>query len=78
MRGRSPWLRDPSRMRLEDLDSALLGAFLDHLEHERANTPRTRNMRLAAPPELAGIGPDVSSVQLVSSENLPDWLYEGR
>lgn len=29
-------------------------------------------------PELAGIGPDVSSVQLVSSENLPDWLYEGR
>jgi len=40
--------RAPSRMRIEDIDAALLGAFLDHLECERANTPKTRNTRLAA------------------------------
>lgn len=31
-----------------DLDAPLIGAFLDHLEHERGNTTRTRNARLAA------------------------------
>lgn len=40
--------RAPSRMHVEDLDAALLGAFLDHLERERANTATTRNTRLAA------------------------------
>jgi site-specific recombinase XerD len=40
--------RAPSRFRVEDLDTGLLGAFLDHLEHRRANTPKTRNTRLAA------------------------------
>jgi len=40
--------RAPSGLRVEDLDAALLGAFLDHLEHGRANTPKTRNTRLAA------------------------------
>jgi integrase/recombinase XerD len=40
--------RAPSDLRVEDLDAALLGAFLDHLEHGRANTPKTRNTRLAA------------------------------
>lgn len=40
--------RAPSRMRVEDLDAALLGAFLDHLERGRANTATTRNTRLAA------------------------------
>jgi len=40
--------RAPSRFRVEDLDPELLGAFLDHLEHGRANTPKTRNTRLAA------------------------------
>jgi site-specific recombinase XerD len=38
----------PSQLRVEDLDAALLGAFLDYLEHGRANSPRTRNTRLAA------------------------------
>ena len=42
----------PARRRLElqieDLDAALIGAFLDHLEHERGNSVRTRNARLAA------------------------------
>jgi site-specific recombinase XerD len=40
--------KQPSKLELEDLDAALITAFLDHLEHERANSPRTRNARLAA------------------------------
>ena len=31
-----------------DLDAPLIGAFLDHLERDRGNSPRTRNARLAA------------------------------
>jgi len=38
----------PSRLRLEDLDAALIAAFLDHLEHQRAAAVTTRNARLAA------------------------------
>jgi site-specific recombinase XerD len=38
----------PSRLDLADLDAPLIGAFLDHLEHERGNSVRTRNARLAA------------------------------
>jgi site-specific recombinase XerD len=38
----------PSRLDLDDLDAPLVGAFLDHLEHERGNSARTRNARLAA------------------------------
>jgi len=38
----------PSTLDLDDLDSAFIGAFLDHLENERGNGPRTRNTRLAA------------------------------
>src|SRR5689334_17897464 len=37
-----------SRLDIEDLDAPLIGAFLDHLEHDRGNSPRTRNARLAA------------------------------
>lgn len=40
--------RSPSQLRVEDLDTALLGAFLEHLERGRANTPKSRNTRLAA------------------------------
>jgi site-specific recombinase XerD len=38
----------PSRLDLADLDAPLIAAFLDHLEHERGNSVRTRNARLAA------------------------------
>lgn len=38
----------PSRLDVGDLDAPLVSAFLDHLEHERGNSPRTRNARLAA------------------------------
>jgi integrase/recombinase XerD len=37
-----------ARLDLADLDAPLIGAFLDHLEHDRGNSPRTRNARLAA------------------------------
>jgi site-specific recombinase XerD len=40
--------KQPSLLEIDDLDAPLIGAFLDHLEHERANTIRTRNTRLAA------------------------------
>ena len=38
----------PARMQIEDLDAPLIGAFLDHLEDQRANSVRSRNTRLAA------------------------------
>lgn len=40
--------RAPAKLRLEDLDAVLIGAFLEHLEHARHNSVRTRNNRLAA------------------------------
>lgn len=40
--------KQPSKLTLEDLDAPLIGAFLDHLEQERHNGARTRNVRLAA------------------------------
>ena len=38
----------PSHLQLEDLDAALIGAFLSHLDTERHVVARTRNARLAA------------------------------
>lgn len=38
----------PARLRLDQLDAPLIGAFLEHLETERGNSARTRNVRLAA------------------------------
>jgi integrase/recombinase XerD len=40
--------KQPSKFELEDLDATLITAFLEHLKHERGNSPRTRNARLAA------------------------------
>ena len=38
----------PSSLSLEQLDSELVGAFLEYLEDTRQNAPETRNVRLAA------------------------------
>jgi integrase/recombinase XerD len=38
----------PSRLDIADLDAELVAAFLTHLEHDRHNSARTRNARLAA------------------------------
>jgi len=37
-----------TELRLEDLDAAFVVEFLQHLECDRQNSPRTRNLRLAA------------------------------
>jgi len=38
----------PSKLAVEDLDSPLLGEFLEHLERDRLCSTRTRNVRLSA------------------------------
>lgn len=38
----------PSDFQIEQFDAELILDFLDHIESDRANTPRTRNARLAA------------------------------
>jgi len=38
----------PSDLQFEHLDAPLVTAFLEHLQTHRANSPRTRNLRLAA------------------------------
>ncbi len=38
----------PSDLAIQELDAPLIGAFLDHLESERGNSTRSRNVRLAA------------------------------
>ena len=38
----------PVELDIDDLDAPLIGAFLNHLEQDRGNSPRTRNNRLAA------------------------------
>jgi len=40
--------KQPSKLDLADINAPLVGAFLDHLEHDRGNSVRTRNARLAA------------------------------
>jgi integrase/recombinase XerD len=40
--------KNPSQLDIADLDAPLVAAFLDHLERDRGNSPRTRNSRLAA------------------------------
>lgn len=41
--GTPPW-----KLQVSQLDAALITAFLQHLEHDRGNSERTRNTRLAA------------------------------
>ncbi len=38
----------PCRLDVAGLDAPVIAAFLDHIEHERGNSIRTRNARLAA------------------------------
>lgn len=40
--------RPPTKLHLQDLDAPLVSGFLDHLEAERGNHARTRNVRFAA------------------------------
>lgn len=38
----------PSKLNLENLDAPFISEFLDHLERDRGNSARSRNVRLAA------------------------------
>jgi site-specific recombinase XerD len=38
----------PAKLALPELDAPFIGAFLDHIENERGNSARSRNVRLAA------------------------------
>src|SRR5215204_2109288 len=49
--------KEPSKLEIDDLDAALIGAFLDDLEHQRKNGARTRNARLAAIRSLSDTPP---------------------
>jgi len=40
--------KQPATLDWDDLNETLISAFLDHLETDRQNTPRTRNLRLTA------------------------------
>jgi integrase/recombinase XerD len=40
--------RQPCQLDLAELDAPFIAGFLDHLEHDRGNSVRTRNARLAA------------------------------
>lgn len=40
--------KEPSALTLPDLDAPFVAAFLEHLEVDRGNSPRSRNTRLAA------------------------------
>lgn len=40
--------KPPSSLTVPELDTPLLGAFLEHLERDRKNSARSRNVRLAA------------------------------
>jgi integrase len=40
--------KQPSQLDIGDLDAPFIAGFLDHLERDRGNSPRTRNARLAA------------------------------
>jgi site-specific recombinase XerD len=40
--------KEPSDLDFSDIDAEVVGAFLEHLEHERHNAVRTRNVRLTA------------------------------
>ena len=40
--------RSPARLEFTQLDAAMIAAFLKHLETDRGNSPRTRNVRLGA------------------------------
>ena len=46
--------KQPCELDLGDLDAPLVAGFLDHLEHDRGNSVRTRNHRLAAIHSLFG------------------------
>lgn len=67
------------KVELEDIDENIVLAFLNHLEEERGNTPRTRNQRLAViktffefvatkRPEMLNVAKKVNSISPKKAE----------
>ena len=54
--GRQRLRKPPTTLDVEDWDAPFIGRFLDHLEKDRGNTPRSRNIRLAAPDQETWLG----------------------
>ena len=46
--GKQRLQKAPSRLTINDLDAPFIGSFLEHLEKDRGNNARSRNVRLAA------------------------------
>ena len=57
--------RTPSALTLSDLDAPMVLGFLDHLETERGNAARTRNLRLTAIRSFMGDVPDAVELELM-------------
>lgn len=59
--------KSPTMLRLTDIDPDLILAFLNHLEQQRQNTVRSRNLRLTALRALLKFAArrDVSSLQVI-------------
>lgn len=78
--------KTPSDLWLKDLDAPLIGAFLHHLEKERGNTARSRNVRLSAihsfykyaareSPQHSAIIQRVIKIQTKKGDRRPiDWM----
>jgi integrase/recombinase XerD len=64
--------KQPCKLEIEDLDAPLITAFLDHLEHDRGNSPRTRagGDRTAVRARPRGAG-DRASVGSLTVDGLP-------
>jgi site-specific recombinase XerD len=58
------------RLQFTDLNAATVSAFLDHLEHDRANSVRTRDARLAAIHSLFGFAALTASCPSLASKHI--------
>jgi len=69
----------PSKLQLEDLDTARITAFLSYLENERGNSVRTRNARLTAVHSFfhfAALKAPECAEQIARVLSIPDKRYE--
>ena len=73
--------RQPSQLDWAELDEPVIAAFLQHLEHQRHNNARTRNLRLTAIRSLFRYAalrhPEHAAVSNGSSASRPHGLTDG-
>jgi site-specific recombinase XerD len=69
----------PSKLQLQDLDTASITSFLSHLENERGNSVRTRNARLTAIHSFfhyAALRAPECSAQIARVLSIPEKRYD--